>query len=771
MIIYPPLIADIIPAFLYSDTEVVITIPFTQNPAVPAGIPLQIQIKDYFSSIIITKSQIAQQANDGQVSFRFKVEDVDKWPIQTVVNGKIYKFPVVGQYYKIQIAYDDGDEGVELTYSSAVLGKCIDNHIDLNITDVNGNILSSNENNVNPITYVGNYIRSQLNEPLYSYRFDFKNEAGEIIETSGEIVWNNQKDKDECVFEGWRISKNTPIKVSTALSNQHDPVFTSYVVQPQSFRGIFDMDDKYIDNPYYQNFTYYSDTILLSDYLSKVYKDYSCFYWDSSPSPPLVGTGLGDWSLSETDFKMLQKYPICATKSIQIQKLERDTVNDLATIEVGERSLTISSIYQSTTPTYNLKHELQMGQIYTMTFSTTTINGYQDSISVNIIKGDLKEPNFPVTLEVISNKDMGNNEIKVEIETYATITENALNLNDSSARFGIRWDYNQEHIGKFYPINFSEDHIVLNQTYSSLIGNIKIDDNIFYTTLALLTDASNVDYLDITHKSKYLPQGEYTIKFTNFYYFSDGVNRPYISFDNMELSLDNTNQLGVIIRQHNDINETVSANLLYNDNTVTFGEVYKYGWQENYQGPAKIQWYEPSITTYTDYIFLSDKDKQLKISFNPKVSSMKETILETKQDTIGGKYPIFYRNGQVRYREIPISGLISYLMDDYEQFATNEELGLAAADRARTTSLTNYNIIAERKFREKVLNWLNDGKPKLFRSMTEGAFIVRLMNVSLSPNDTVGRMIWTFSATAYEIDENTYDNLKKHKLIETEEEE
>ena len=150
---------------------------------------------------------------------------------------------------------------------------------------------------------------------------------------------------------------------------------------------------------------------------------------------------------------------------------------------------------------------------------------------------------------------------------------------------------------------------------------------------------------------------------------------------------------------------------------------------------------------------------------------MKETILETKQDTIGGKYPIFYRNGQVRYREIPISGLISYLMDDYEQFATNEELGLAAAGTARTTNLTNYNIIAERKFREKVLNWLNDGKPKLFRSMTEGAFIVRLMNVSLSPNDTVGRMIWTFSATAYEIDENTYDNLKKHKLIETEEEE
>ena len=770
MIIYPPLIADTIPAFLYSDTEVVITVPFTQNPAVavPAGIPLQIQIKDYFSSTIITKSQIAQQAMGGQVSFSFKADEVDSWPIRTTVNGKTYRFPVVGQYYKIQIAYDDGDEGVELTYSSAVLGKCIDNHIDLNITDVNGNILSSNENNINPITYVGNYIRNQLNEPLYSYRFDFKNEAGEIIETSGEIVWNNQKDKDECVFEGWRISKNTPIKISTSLSHPSNPVFISYV-EPQSIYDLFDMDGKYIDNSYYQGFTYYSDTILLSNYLPEVY-GYFRFKWDDSPTTPLINTGLGDWSLSETDFKMLQKYPICATKSIQIQKLERDTVNDLATIEVGERSLTISSIYQSTTPTYNLKHELQMGQIYTMTFTTTTINGYQDSISVNIIKGDLKEPNFPVTLEVISNKDMGNNEIKVEVEKYAIKEKSTLNLSSSGATLGIQLDYLQEQPGVFYPIVFSEDNITLNQKYSNLIGSIKINNNIFYTELALIDDG-RFNFLDITHKSKYLPQGEYTIKFTNFYYFSDGVNQPCISFDNMELSLDNTNQLGVIIRQHNDINETVSTNLLYNDNTITFGEIYKYGWQENYQGPAKIQWYEPSITTYTDYIFLSDKDKQLKISFNPKVSSMKETILETKQDTIGGKYPIFYRNGQVRYREIPISGLISYLMDDYEQFATNEELGLAAADTARTTSLTDYNIVAERKFREKVLNWLNDGKPKLFRSMTEGAFIVRLMNVSLSPNDTVGRMIWTFSATAYEIDENTYDNLKKHKLIETEEEE
>ena len=67
-----------------------------------------------------------------------------------------------------------------------------------------------------------------------------------------------------------------------------------------------------------------------------------------------------------------------------------------------------------------------------------------------------------------------------------------------------------------------------------------------------------------------------------------------------------------------------------------------------------------TVSVNAEDIFLSDADRQLKIRFNPKVSSMKETILETKTDTIGGKYPVFYRNGMVRYREIPISGLISY---------------------------------------------------------------------------------------------------------------
>jgi hypothetical protein len=102
-------------------------------------------------------------------------------------------------------------------------------------------------------------------------------------------------------------------------------------------------------------------------------------------------------------------------------------------------------------------------------------------------------------------------------------------------------------------------------------------------------------------------------------------------------------------------------------------------------------------------------------------------------------------------------------MDENEEFISKAKLGLSTA--APTHNLTGYNITAERKFRNAVLDWLNNGEVKLFKSPTEGMFLVRLMNISLSPEDKLGRMIYSFSATAYEIDEINYATLLKHKLI------
>ena len=79
------------------------------------------------------------------------------------------------------------------------------------------------------------------------------------------------------------------------------------------------------------------------------------------------------------------------------------------------------------------------------------------------------------------------------------------------------------------------------------------------------------------------------------------------------------------------------------------------------------------------------------------------------------------------------------------------------------------NFMAERVFKIKVLNWLNNGRPKMFRSPGEGNYIVRLLNTSLAPENPLGRMLHTFSTTAVEIADFNYDNLKKYHFINVDE--
>ena len=106
---------------------------------------------------------------------------------------------------------------------------------------------------------------------------------------------------------------------------------------------------------------------------------------------------------------------------------------------------------------------------------------------------------------------------------------------------------------------------------------------------------------------------------------------------------------------------------------------------------------------------------------------------------------------------------LKYFALEYKDSKKNEQ-------SLPTTSHTTYNIKAERQFKLDVLAWLNNGKPKLFRSPQEGNYIVRLMNVSLTPNDQLGRMLHTFNCNAYEIDKFSLSNLKANGIWDAESE-
>jgi hypothetical protein len=179
-------------------------------------------------------------------------------------------------------------------------------------------------------------------------------------------------------------------------------------------------------------------------------------------------------------------------------------------------------------------------------------------------------------------------------------------------------------------------------------------------------------------------------------------------------------------------------------------------------------------------MFLFDGEHQLKIRFNPQVTSFKTQLSETRSETIGSKYPFFFRNAKVGYKTFPISGLISMLEDDNEFFVTHKEILRENFDRERhdaeldkktnkitrkDTDLESANMRSERMFKLKVLDWINNGKVKLFRSPAEGNYLVRLMDTSLAPENALGRMIHNLNTTAYECAECTHMNMVKYDIV------
>ena len=216
---------------------------------------------------------------------------------------------------------------------------------------------------------------------------------------------------------------------------------------------------------------------------------------------------------------------------------------------------------------------------------------------------------------------------------------------------------------------------------------------------------------------------------------------------------------------------TGSNSFTYADKTIENGIFYKYTAQiidaQGFLGTAVTT--DKQLVS-TNYAYINSEDKQLALKFDTTISSLKKILTESVTNTLGAKYPFVKRNGDVNYYQFPISGLITYRQDDMDWFTSLEEIYQDSITDHDAYN-NNHNISNERDYnyeklyREKVYDFLTDGQVKLFRGPAEGNFLIRLTDVSLTPNQQLGRMVWSFSATATEIADYTIDNLKKYNVL------
>ncbi len=191
----------------------------------------------------------------------------------------------------------------------------------------------------------------------------------------------------------------------------------------------------------------------------------------------------------------------------------------------------------------------------------------------------------------------------------------------------------------------------------------------------------------------------------------------------------------------------------WKDYTTESGITYKYAIQpitdDNQRGI--VNYAAKTITPLFEDIFLLSGGNQLKVKFNPTVDSFRLNTIQSKTETLGSKYPFISKNGQSNYKTFSLGGLISHI--------ENEDNDFLPADYINAD-----NYVKERIFRENVLHFLNDGNVKLFKSLTEGNLMVKLMDITLSPIAALGRMMYSFSATVVEVDEVTVANCDKYKI-------
>lgn len=165
-------------------------------------------------------------------------------------------------------------------------------------------------------------------------------------------------------------------------------------------------------------------------------------------------------------------------------------------------------------------------------------------------------------------------------------------------------------------------------------------------------------------------------------------------------------------------------------------------------------------------LFLADSEQTIEIRYDPKVSSFKYVVSESLTQTLGRAYPFVRRNGDTYYRKFNITGLISARV---EQSSSTIMDSVTTGDSDTHTETGNQTfasfedeIKTEKQYRDALISFLYNGKAKVFSSFTEGEMIVRLMNVSLSPKQELGRMIYSFSAEVVEIADFTADNISKY---------
>lgn len=503
--------------------------------------------------------------------------------------------------------------------------------------------------------------------------------------------------------------------------------------------------------------------------MAKLYPPYlegtiPAFYGDSITVPFAMNRAVGKNEIR--GFSLLIKSIQTGNQLAKLKAFKYNLENGTATFNLNPINYLVGQSYK-----FQLAYIGNEGIGY---YSTVAIAKYTESPTIeikNLIKNSLNKHIYNYIGEY-KTKDITEKMYSCQFKVYdqnkniiadtGEIIHNSLNDEAPKVEVDGRWYKASEQFDLIQELDAGKNYYI--QFLVKTIGLIELDTGLYQIVQGepipplpehtVVIDASlNYDngYIDINmkHYNNSLMTGKYVLSRAS--------------------SKDNFKSWNEIMRF--TLNKETKKEI-WKDFTIEQGVQYKYAvFMVDKNNRYSTKSVSNIVLADFEDMFLFDGDRQLKIRFDPSVSSFKNTILESKTDTIGGKHPYIFRNGYVNYKEFAVSGLLSHLTDADGYFevalAQNKynDNTLAYGEGLYNTQLNAENFAMERDFKLEALDWLTNGKPKLFRSPAEGNYIIRLTDVSLSPTDSLGRMLHSFNGMAYEVKEYTHKNLIETGLI------
>lgn len=413
-----------------------------------------------------------------------------------------------------------------------------------------------------------------------------------------------------------------------------------------------------------------------------------------------------------------------------------------------------------------------------------------------IVEGNVKSPSYnkgiiPISGQVIFGNGLNSGETetlqsfvinvypstdkdKIVLTSGRVYTGDSLNPNEINYKLDVQTIDTEETVHFYFEIILTtKNQYVFSETFSFEIADyVNLTD---FNPVGVNADPSNYNLLVTVNNE----EGIASFRFRNF---SAVYGNLYIKRSS---SVSNFKDWESIWEGR--VSDTLDMTIT--DNTIGSHIWYRYSLQMESNSGAMSQVYYTNIFFPEFYdAFLTRQDKQLPLRYDFKVSSVRPIVNRTKIDTLGGKYPKFAENAVLNYKQFSITGTISAEGDwhqlflnkrnfygnqynDYRVWVSENKVPELVRNDSKDWIDTAGNYLTttqndwfwEREFREAAVAWLNDGEPKLFRSMTEGIMPVMITDINLTPKQQLDRMLYDFSATMYEVEDghslSTLDSL------------